>query len=118
MREVIHYKTATGHVPVKEFLDSLSGKQAAKVTWVLSLIEDLPFIPKQYFKKLVGTDDIWEVRIDSGNDTFRILCFFERGNLVVLTNGFAKKTEKTPVNEIKLAEARKDDYLRRKNERS
>jgi phage-related protein len=95
-------------------LDSLSGKQAAKVTWVLGLVEDLPIIPRQYFKKLIGTNDIWEIRIDSGNDTFRLLGFFERGNLVILTNGFAKKTEKTPANEIKLAETRKNDYLRRK----
>ncbi len=118
MREVIHYKTANGHDPVREFLDALSGKQAAKVTWVLSLVEDLRIIPKQYFKKLIGTDDIWEVRIESGSDTFRLLCFFESGNLVVLTNGFAKKTGKTPAGEIKLAEDRKKDYLRRKNERS
>ncbi len=114
MREVIHYKTASGHDPVAEFLDSLNGKQAAKVVWVLSLIEDLSIIPRQYFKKLLGTDEIWEVRIDSGSDTFRLLCFFDRGNLVVLTNGFAKKSGKTPAGEIRLAEERKKDYLRRK----
>src|SRR5690606_28802740 len=114
MREVIHYKTENGDDPIKEFLDSLSGKQAAKVTWVLALVEDLPIIPKQFFKKLVGTDDIWEVRIDLGNDTLRLLGFFDRGNLVVLTNGFMKKTQKTPQNEIKIAEARKRDYLRRR----
>ncbi len=114
MREVIYYTTASGGQPVKEFLDGLNSKHAQKVTWVLDLIEDLPFIPKQYFKKLVGTDDIWEVRIDSGNDTFRLLGFFDKGNLVILTNGFVKKTERTPKNEIDLAEKRKRDYLERK----
>lgn len=114
MREVIHYKTANGHDPVKEFLDSLSGKKAAKVTWVLSLIEDLPIIPRQHFKKLTGTDDIWEVRIDHASDTIRLLCFFDRGNLVVLTNGFAKKMQKVPAGEISLAKERKKDYLKRK----
>ncbi|MGB7069258.1 MAG: type II toxin-antitoxin system RelE/ParE family toxin [Pyrinomonadaceae bacterium] len=77
------------------------------------MIEDLPVVPKQYFKKLAGTDDIWEVRIDSGNDTFRLLGFFYKGNLVILTNGFAKKSEKTPPREIKVAEERKKDYLKR-----
>ena len=59
MREVIFYKTVKGICPVEEFLDSLTGKQAQKVTWVLQLVETLPLIPKQYFKKLDGTDDIW-----------------------------------------------------------
>ena len=114
MREVIFYKTATGDCPVEGFLDSLSGKQADKITWVLSIVEDLQIVPKQYFKKLVGTDDIWEVRIEFGNDIFRLLGFFDKGSLVVLTNGFTKKTQKTPQNEIVLAEKRKNEYLSRK----
>lgn len=96
------------------FLDSLNGKQADKITWVLSLVEDLSFVPKQYFKKLSGTDDIWEVRVEFGNDIFRLLGFFDSGNLVILTNGFAKKTQKTPAKEIVVAEERKRDYLSRK----
>lgn len=114
MREVIFYTTASGDCPVEDFLKSLPSKQRQKATWVLGLVEDLPFPPKQYFKKLVDTDNIWEVRIDSGSDTFRLLGFFERGNLVVLTNGFAKKTQRTPPSEITLAEKRKNDYLNRK----
>jgi phage-related protein len=92
----------------------LTSKQADKITWTLSLVEDLPFVPKQYFKKLKGTDDIWEVRVELGNDIFRLLGFFDSGNLVILTNGFAKKTQKTPANEIIVAEERKRDYLSRK----
>ncbi len=72
-------------------------------------------IPKEYLKKLVNTDDIWEVRVQSGNNIFRILCFFDKGNIIVLTNGFTKKTQKTPKNEIKLAEKRKQEYLTRRN---
>ncbi len=78
------------------------------------MIEDLAFVPKQYFKKPDGTDDIWEVRIDVGGNTFRLLGFFDKGNLVILTNGFAKKTQKAPTAEISLAEQRKKDYLDRK----
>ena len=99
---------------MKAFLDSLNGKQADKITWVLSLVEDLQLVPKPYFKKLIGTDDIWEVRIEFGGNIFRLLGFFDKGNLVVLTNGFTKKTQKTPANEIDLAEKRKKEYLTRK----
>ena len=113
MREVIFYQTEKGECPIEKFLDSLNAKQAKKVTWVLQLVEDIALVPIQYFKKLDGTDDIWEVRVDSGNDTFRLLGFFDKGNLVILTNGFAKKSQKTPATEITLAENRKKDWLRR-----
>ncbi|NOT47478.1 MAG: type II toxin-antitoxin system RelE/ParE family toxin [Acidobacteria bacterium] len=114
MRKVIYYKTSDGECPVDSFLNSLSPKQFEKVVWVLAIIRDLPFISNQYLKKLRGTDGIWEVRIDAGSDTFRLLGFFDKGNIVVLTNGFAKKTGKTPLGEIRLAEQRKNDYEKRK----
>ncbi|TAF07420.1 MAG: type II toxin-antitoxin system RelE/ParE family toxin [Nostocales cyanobacterium] len=114
MREIIFYRTYSDKCPIEEFLDSLSGKQAQKVIWVLQLIQEFDTVPSQYFKKLVNTDDIWEVRVQFGNDIFRLLGFFDRDNLVILTNGFAKKTQKTPPQEIELAEQRKQDYLNRK----
>ena len=113
MREIIFYKTQSGACPVEEFLDSLAAKQAQKVTWVLNLVETLDMVPIQYFKKLEGTTDIWEVRVDFGGSAFRLLGFMDRGSLVILTNGFAKKTQKTPTTEISLAEQRKTDYLNR-----
>ena len=58
MREIRFYKSASGTSPIEEFLDSLNARQAKKVTWVLKLIEDLEIVPKQYFKKLPGSDDI------------------------------------------------------------
>ena len=102
---------------MEEFLDSLGPKQAQKVTWTLQVVKDLPMVPKQYFKKLEGTDDLWEVRAEFGGDAFRLLGFMAAGRLVVLTNGFAKKTQKTPAREIELAEQRKRDYLNRKAKR-
>lgn len=113
MREIIFYKTARGDWPLESFLDSLSAKHAKKVTWVLQLVGTLEMVPIKYFKKLDGTDDIWEVRVVSGSDTFRLLGFMDKGNLVVLTNGFAKKSQKTPTSEIDVAEQRKRDYLSR-----
>ncbi|MFB2895690.1 type II toxin-antitoxin system RelE/ParE family toxin [Aerosakkonemataceae cyanobacterium BLCC-F50] len=114
MREILFYRTDSDRCPVEEFFDSLSGKQAQKVLWVLRLIQELDSIPSRYFKKLVNTDDIWEVRINQGNNTFRLLGFFDNDNLVILTNGFAKKTQKVPSQEIDLAEQRKRDYLSRR----
>lgn len=107
------FRTATGHCPVGEFLDSLSGKQAQKVVWVLRLVEELESVPAQYFKKLVGTD-LWEVRAQHGGDTFRVLGFFGAAGVLVLTNGFAKKSEKVPHREIDLAETRRREYLSRR----
>jgi len=99
-------------------LDGLNGKQAQKVAWILKLVEELDTVPVQYFKKLINTDDIWEVRVQFGGDIFRLLGFFDEDEdmLVVLTNGFAKKTQKIPPQEIKLAEQRKQDYLSRKKQ--
>lgn len=90
------------------------GKQAQKVLWVLRLIEELDVIPRQYFKKLVGSEGIWEVRIQFGNDNYRLLGFFTSGASLVLTNGFVKKTQKTPTQEIALAIRRKKEYLARR----
>lgn len=116
MREISFYRTVSGRCPVEEFLDSLTARQSAKVTWTLRLIEELEFIPKQYFKKLVDTDDIWEVRIRVGRDTFRLLSCFDSPRLVVLNHAFAKQTQKILKSDIRLAEQRKRDYFRRKKQ--
>ena len=113
MREIHFYKTASGNCQVEEFLESLSAKQAKKVTWVLSLIEELPSIPGKYFKKLVNTDDIWEVRISYGGEIFRLLGFFDGSQLIILNHAFHKKTQKIPRNAIQVAERRKQDYFNR-----
>jgi len=113
-REIVFYRTVSGHCPVEEFLDSLSGKQAQKVAWVLKLVEELDFVPPKYFQKMVSTDDLWEVRVQAGSDIFRLLGFFDGPSLVVLAHGFQKKTQKTPRPAIRVAEERKRDYFRRK----
>jgi len=114
MREIIFYKTLSGHCPVEDFIDSLSAKHAKRVTWVMRLVQDFPVIPSNYFKKLVNTDDIWEIRVKSGNNIFRILGFFDGPKLLVLDYAFQKKTQKTPVQTIKTAEVRKRDYFKRR----
>ena len=76
-------------------------------------IDSTAFIPKTYYKKLIGTDGIYEIRVQLGNDIFRLLCFQYKEKVIVLTNGFKKKTQKTPRNEILLAENRKNDWVGR-----
>jgi phage-related protein len=80
----------------------------------LKLVEDLDVVPSTYFKKLVGTEGIWECRIQYGSDAYRLLCFFSTNSLVVLTHGFAKKRQKTPAQEIERAEAYRRDFLARR----
>ncbi len=115
MQEIVFYRTESGECPIEEFLDSLTSQQALKVAWVLQLIEELDVVPVQYFKKLVNTDGIWEVRVPSGGNIFRLLGFMEGGNVIILTHWFQKKTQKTPKKEIKLAENRKKNYLNRRH---
>lgn len=116
MRVVHFFRRMNGSSPVGEFIDGLTDKQAQKVAWVLKLIEDMDIIPARYWKKLTNTDDIWEARIQFGGNIFRILGFENGGEFVVLTNGFAKKTQKTPRREIELAEQRKKIYLKEESE--
>lgn len=113
-RTITFYKTSDGKCPTQDFLDSLSGKAAQKVTWVLKLIEDLDIVPSSYLKKLTGTEEIWECRIVFGSNAYRIFCFFIENSVVVLTHGFTKKSQKTPKTEIERAEAYKKDFLKRR----
>jgi phage-related protein len=112
-RTVIFYRTVDGKCPVQGFIDSLPGKVAQKIVWVLKLLEDLEIVPSSYFKKLVGTEEIWECRIQFGSNTYRIFCFFI-DNSVILTHGFVKKSQKTPAGEIERAEAYRRDFFKRR----
>ena len=114
MKEIFFYRSESGNCPIEVFLDSLSGKQAQKVAWTLQLIEELQSVPTKYFKMLVNTDNLWEVRVQVGNNIFRLLGFLDGENLVILNHGFQKKTQKTPKKEIQIAEARKKNYLNRR----
>ncbi|MBW2317986.1 MAG: type II toxin-antitoxin system RelE/ParE family toxin [Deltaproteobacteria bacterium] len=114
MRKIMFYRLKTGKSPVEAFLDSLTNKQFEKIAFVLDLIEQIDIVPRKYFKKLKGTDGIWEVRAQHGNNIFRILGFFDGKDLVVLNHAFTKKSQKKKKKEITVAEKRKFDYLRKK----
>jgi phage-related protein len=111
-RTIKFFRNSAGKYPIEKFLDSLPAKQAQKVTWVMQLVEELKKVPEIYLKKLKNTDNIWEIRTQAGSNIFRILGFFEANNFIA-TNGFCKKNQKTPANEIVLAEKRRHEYYKR-----
>jgi len=89
---------------------SKRNKVKDKIIWTLSLIEDIDKVPETYLKHIENTDGLYEIRVQQGNDIFRIFCFFDEGQLVVLANGFQKKTQKTPKKEIEKAVKIKEEY--------
>ena len=84
------------------------------MAWVLRLVRDLKDIPTTYFKKLININDIWEVKVQMGRNIFRFLGFYDGPQLIILTNGFQKKSQKTPKRKIELAKNRKKSYLKRR----
>lgn len=113
--KVDFYKKADGLCPVKVFLDSLDNKMRAKVLRLIMLLEkNGNNLREPYSKSLVG--GIFEVRTNQGNNTARVLYFFLTGQKIILTNGFVKKTVKTPSAEIRLARKYRSDYLNRGSE--
>jgi len=110
----VFYKTLSGKCPIEKYLDTLTDMQVTKITWTLKLIRETDQIPAKYFKKLVNTNEIWEVRVRVEKNTFRLLGFMQNQELIILTNMFQKKAQKTSRKEIKLAEGRKKEYLNRR----
>ena len=101
---------------VIEFYKSQDSKVQLKIEYVLDLVRFERQVPIKFFKKLESTNGIYEVRIITTQKSIRILCFQDEGTLVVLTNAFVKKTQKTPKNEIKHAENIKTEYLKQKED--
>ena len=83
----------------KDYFEDFFLKQRAKVQdkiiWTFDLIEAIPKVPETYLKNIEDTDGLYEIRVQSGSDIFRIFCFFDQGQLIVLANGYQKKSQKT-----------------------
>ncbi|MVN22580.1 type II toxin-antitoxin system RelE/ParE family toxin [Mucilaginibacter arboris] len=94
----------------REFYQQQTWKVQKKILWTLNIIETVDRIPENYFKHLENTDGLYEIRVQVGNNIFRIFCFFDNNNLVVVGQGFQKKTQKTPISEIEKAEKIKREY--------
>jgi phage-related protein len=100
-----------------EFYNEKNPTVQKKIDWLIDFVRTERIIPEKFFKHLSGTDGLFELRIKVGTDIFRIFCFFDRGNLVILLNGFQKKTDKTPKSEIKRAEDLKKHYYEDKKKK-
>jgi phage-related protein len=98
MRTVLLYKRY-----FLDFYEAQSEDVQEKIAWTLDLICELPRVPEKYFKHIESTEGLFEIRVQMGSNIFRIFCFFDKGNLIILGNAFQKKDQKTPKNEIKLA---------------
>ena len=98
----------------KDYFDKFFVKQRQKVKdkiiWTFELIENLQRVPELYLKHVESTEGLYEIRVQMGSDIYRIFCFFDQGQLVVIANGFQKKSQKTPKQEIELTLKIKGEY--------
>lgn len=97
-----------------DFYKAQEIKVQEKIEYVFDLIRFEKQVPKKFFKRLENTDGIYEIRVITTFKSIRVLCFFDEGELVVLTNCFIKKSQKTPRQEIKMAEKLKTEYMNEK----
>ena len=114
--EAIFYDLPDGREPAREFLDSLDVKMRAKMVRTIELLQHNGTSLREPYSKALE-DGIFEVRAKVGSDISRVLYFFFVGHRIVLTNGFIKKTQKTPPEEIERAKAYRREYLDRKENR-
>lgn len=94
-----------------KFFSLLKPSVKKKFNWTLRLIELVEWVPEKYFKYLRGTDGLYEIRVEVGSEIYRVFCFFDDGSLIILINGFQKKTQKTPRGEIEMAQKLKKKYF-------
>lgn len=104
-RSVVFYKDY-----FERFFLQQREKVKNKIIWTLELIEEIQNVPETYLKHIENTNGLFEIRVQLGSDIFRIFCFFDHGQLVVLANGFQKKTQKIPAKEIEKALKIKKEY--------
>ena len=110
VREIIFYKN---HFEL--FYKRLPGKVRKKVDYVLYMISVTEHIPTKLFKNIENANGLFEVRIEYGSNIYRVFCCFDTGRLLVLFNGFQKKSQRTPNNELEKAKQILDEYFNEKN---
>jgi phage-related protein len=106
LREIYYYKDY-----YLDFFHSLKPEIQKKFNWTLQLIATIDRVPKKYFDHITNSSGLFEIRVEVGSDIFRVFSFFDKGNLIILVNGFQKKSQKTPKGEIELAEKLKKQYF-------
>jgi len=97
-----------------DFYEKQSDKVRYKIDYVLDLIKHEERVPKKFLKFLSGSDGLYEIKVYTAFSNIRIFCFFDEGRLLVLTNCFVKKTQKTPKKHLDLAIKLKKEYYKNK----
>ncbi len=115
MFHVEFYETADGQQPVADFLDSLDDKMAAKLIGLMEILEEKGTELRMPYSEALD-DGIFELRCKFGHQISRALYFFFVGKRIIITNGFIKKTQKTPPGELKLAKDRRKDWISRNSQ--
>ncbi|MHB1179536.1 MAG: type II toxin-antitoxin system RelE/ParE family toxin [Daejeonella sp.] len=110
IREIFYYQNY-----YLEFFEKLKPEVKRKFNWTLQLIATIDKVPEKYFKHMTGSSGIFEIRVEAGSDIYRVFSFFDKGQLIILLNGFQKKSQKTPKNELELAEKLKKQYFDEKD---
>ncbi len=98
-----------------EFYQKQNSKVKGKIQYTFELIKQVDRVPEKFLKHLIGTNGLYEIRIEYQSNIYRIFCCFDREKLVVLFNGFQKKTQKTPKKELKKATKLMEKYFHQKN---
>ena len=111
VREVIAYENH-----FEEFLLEQPHKVQDKIFKIIEAIETLERVPSNYLKSIEDTDGLFEARIQLGTSIWRVFCFFDKGKLVILLNGFLKKTQKTPKKELEKALKLMTKYYKEKHQ--
>jgi phage-related protein len=112
VREIIFYESDFGDKPAEEFLANLEPAARAKVVRSLDMLRTIPVIPAKFWHKL-SDQKLWEVRAEYASNIYRILATTAKGNRVILLHGFQKKSQKTPRQDMKIAQLRKKRYFQR-----
>ena len=107
------YKDINGNKPLTDFIQLLNVKMKAKLVASLYLLEEYGNLAREPLSKHL-VDGIYEIRVIESGNIVRVLYFFDEGRIIIVTNGFIKKQQKTPKNEIELAKKRREDYYSRK----
>ena len=109
-REIIFYENY-----FLDFYIPLENKVKMKIKYVLELIKQVEKVPAKFLSPITGYDGLFEIRVEYESNIYRIFCCFDKGKLVVLFNGFQKKSQKTPKQEIERAMRLKKEYFANKN---
>ncbi|MCH5268368.1 MAG: type II toxin-antitoxin system RelE/ParE family toxin [Lachnospiraceae bacterium] len=110
--EILFYEKTNGEIPVEDFLLSLDVKMRAKLVGIMEILQEKGNLLREPYSKHIG-DGIFEIRGKIGKDISRVLYFFYHDGKIVMTNGFIKKTQKTPKSELERAKKYRIDYIER-----